>query len=276
MLPAEPTAEQVVTLSGAVLRRDQRLILDHVDLSVGRGEIVTLIGPNGAGKSTLIRAALGLEPLDAGEIRRAPGLKVAYLPQRHSIDHALPLSVRRVLTLTHAYPRARLSEVLDELRIGALIDAPVQRLSGGELQRVMLARVLLAETDLLVLDEPTQNVDAAGALEIYEVIARQRDKTGTSVLLVSHDLHVVMAATDRVYCVNGHVCCSGKPEDVGRDQAFIALFGKAAARTLAPYTHHHDHEHAPDGSVAGTHAHHHHHGHEHGHGHHHSPARQDQ
>lgn len=239
-----------VALSGAVLRRGARLVLDHIDLSIGRGEIVTLIGPNGAGKSTIVRAVLGLEKLDGGEVRRAPGLTAAYLPQRHHLDPALPLTVRRLLTLTRSHSGAHMAEVLDELRIGALIDAPALRLSGGELQRVMLARALLCEADLLVLDEPTQNVDAAGALEIYDIIARRRDRTGCGVLLVSHDLHVVMAATDRVYCVNTHICCSGRPEDVGRDRAFAALFGEAAARTLAPYTHRHDHAHAPDGTVA--------------------------
>jgi zinc transport system ATP-binding protein len=245
-----------VTLAGAVLKRNDRRVLDHVDLSVARGEIVTVIGPNGAGKSTLIRAVLGLEKLDAGEVRRAPGLTVAYLPQRHHLDPALPLSVRRVLTLTHTPPEARITAVLDELGIGQLLDVSALRLSGGELQRVMLARALLREPDLLVLDEPTQNVDAAGALEIYQIIARQRARTGCAVLLVSHDLNVVMAATDRVYCLNGHICCSGRPADVGRDRAFVDLFGEAAAKTLAPYTHHHDHVHGPDGA---PHPHHHHH-----------------
>jgi zinc transport system ATP-binding protein len=244
------------SLSGAVLNRNDRLVLDHVDLTVGRGEIVTVIGPNGAGKSTLLRAILGLEKLDAGTLRLAPGLTLAYLPQRYHLDPALPLSVRRILTLTHAPTEERLHAMLEELNIGRLLDTSALRLSGGELQRVMLARALLREPDLLVLDEPTQNVDAAGALEIYQIIARQRARTGCSVLLVSHDLNVVMAATDRVYCLNGHICCSGKPTDVSRDRAFVALFGEAAGQTLAPYTHHHDHVHGPDGAVAAPHAHH--------------------
>jgi zinc transport system ATP-binding protein len=262
----------LVALSRAVLVRNDRRVLDEVDLAVGRGEIVTVIGPNGAGKSSLIRAILGLEKLDGGEVRRAPGLSVAYLPQRYQLDPALPLSVRRVLTLTHSPSEERIQAVLEELGIGRLLDSSALRLSGGELQRVMLARALLREPELLVLDEPTQNVDATGALDIYQVIARQRARTGCSVLLVSHDLNVVMAATDRVYCLNGHICCSGKPTDVGRDRAFVELFGEAAARTLAPYTHHHDHVHAPDGSVAGPHDHGHDHAHHHGpqHDHHHS------
>lgn len=258
-MSAEPAP--VVALAGAVILRNERRVLDHVDLAVGRREIVTVIGPNGAGKSTLIRAILGLEKLDQGEVRRAPGLTVAYLPQSFQLDPALPISVRRILSLTHSPPEKQMQAILEELGIGRLLDSSALRLSGGELQRVMLARALLRQPDLLVLDEPTQNVDATGALEIYQIIARQRARRGCSVLLVSHDLNVVMAATDRVYCLNGHICCSGKPADVGRDRAFVALFGEAAAQTLAPYTHHHDHVHAPDGSIAGR--------HEHGHGDHH-------
>jgi len=263
----DASTQPAISLSRAMLKRNDRQVLDHVDLTVARGEIVTIIGPNGAGKSTLIRAILGLEELDGGEIRRAPGLSVGYLPQRYQLDQALPLSVRRVLTLTAAPPEDRLHAVLDELGIKQLLDASALRLSGGELQRVMLARALLLDPALLVLDEPTQNVDATGAIEIYQVIARQRARTGCSVLLVSHDLNIVMAATDRVYCLNGHICCSGKPTDVGRDRAFVDLFGEAAARTLAPYTHHHDHVHGPDGAVAGAHD----HAHDHHHGHHHAP-----
>ena len=262
----DATTQPAISLSRAMLKRNDRQVLDHVDLTVARGEIVTIIGPNGAGKSTLIRAILGLEKLDGGEVRRAPGLSVGYLPQQYHLDQALPLSVRRVLTLTAAPPEARLHAVLDELGIGQLLDASALRLSGGELQRVMLARALLLDPALLVLDEPTQNVDATGAIEIYQVIARQRARTGCSGAGRSHFMQL-MAATDRVYCLNGHICCSGKPNDVGRDRAFVDLFGEAAARTLAPYTHHHDHVHGPDGAVAGAHD----HAHDHHHGHHHAP-----
>ena len=253
-----PSASALIALRHGCVTRGGRRILDNVDFSIGRGEIVTLIGPNGAGKSTLIKVALGLEKLDSGVIWRAPDLTVGYQPQRYSLDPALPLSVRRLVTLNCAATEARVAEVLAVLRLTRLKDADVHTLSGGELQRVMLARALLREARLLVLDEPSQNLDVGGAIEIYRIIADARKATGCSVLVVSHDLNVVMAATDKVYCLNTHLCCSGPPEDVGRHKAFLDLFGAAAANTLAIYPHHHDHEHAPDGTVS-----------HHGHGHHH-------
>ncbi len=250
------SGDALVEVSGASITRDGRRILDAVDLAIGAREIVTLIGPNGAGKSTIVKAILGLEPLDRGSIRKRPGLKVGYQPQRFPLDRALPLPVHRLLTLTQVKPRARLLEVLAQVGVAHLIDASVHILSGGELQRITLARAILRRPDLLVLDEPTQNVDMAGAVEIYQIIAGLPKAIGCSVLVVSHDLTVVMAATDRVYCLNGHVCCSGRPEDVSRDQEFLRLFGPAAIGTLAVYPHHHDHVHAPDGGVAPDHVHH--------------------
>jgi len=239
----------LVELRGVSLVRGGRTILDRVDLAVAEHEIVTLIGPNGAGKSSLVKVALGLERPDGGAVRRRPELRVGYLPQRFHLDPALPMSVRRLMTLTVSADDARLRAALDEVGMTALIDASVHTLSGGELQRVMLARALLRAPHLLVLDEPAQNMDIAGAVECYRLIQRIRDRTGCGVLLVSHDLSIVMAATTRVYCLNSHVCCSGHPDDISRDPEFLRLFGPAGAGTLAVYTHHHDHAHAPDGHV---------------------------
>jgi zinc transport system ATP-binding protein len=246
-------SEPLIEVRKGAVTRGRRRILDHVDIAVHRGEIVTLVGPNGAGKSTLVKVALGLEHLDSGEIRRAAKLKIGYQPQKLALDHALPLSVRRFLTLTEKHAAARLEHILTDVGVPHLTEASVHTLSGGEWQRVMLARAVLRQPDLLVLDEPTQNVDTAGAVEIYQIIARLRDSIGCGVLMVSHDLNVVMAATDQVYCLNGHICCSGHPAAVSRDAEFQRLFGPAAANTLAIYPHTHDHAHAPDGSV--THAH---------------------
>ena len=265
-----PSEGALIALRHATVTRGGRRILDNVDFSIGRGEIVTLIGPNGAGKSTLVKVALGLERLDSGVFWRAPDLTVGYQPQKYALDPALPLTVRRLVTLNTAASESRITETFALLRLERLTDADVHVLSGGEPQRAMLARALLREPRLLVLDEPSQNLDVGGAIEIYQIIAEARKATGCSVLVVSHDLNVVMAATDRVYCLNTHLCCSGAPEDVGRHKAFLELFGAAAAKTLAIYPHHHDHEHAPDGSV--KHDHHDHgrgHDHSHGSGHHH-------
>ncbi len=259
------TTEVLIDVRGATVTRGGRRILDNVDLTVRRGEIVTLVGPNGAGKSTLVKIALNLERLDRGEVRRAAALKIGYQPQKLALDSTLPLSVRRFLTLTESHATIALQDALNEVGAAHHLESSVHTLSGGEWQRVMLARALLRRPDLLVLDEPTQNVDMAGAADIYQIIAHLRTRIGCGVLMVSHDLNVVMAATDRVYCLNGHICCSGHPADISRDAEFQKLFGPQAASALAIYSHHHDHTHAPDGSVTGSvaacaheHGHHHH------------------
>ncbi len=238
------------------LARAGRTIVDRVSLCVRRGEIVTLIGPNGAGKTTLARLLLGLDAPDAGGVRRAPGLVVGYLPQRIAVDPAMPLRVRGFLGLAGA-GRGAASRIADpdkraalaEVGAGGLMDAAVAALSGGEMQRVLLARALLRRPDFLVLDEPTAGVDYAGEAELYDLIAGLKDRYNMGILMISHDLHVVMAATHRVVCLNGHVCCSGTPEAVSRHPEYRALFGDRVAESLAFYTHHHTHRHAPDGSV---------------------------
>jgi len=230
-----------VRLSDVSLSFGRRRALSDVSLSLHRGEIVTVIGPNGAGKTTLLRIVLGLEKADSGTVFVKPGLRIGYLPQRLRIDDTLPLTVRRFLTLR---PRVASGVAAALAQTGAshAIDLPVQRLSGGEMQRVLLARALLREPDLLVLDEPVQGVDVAGQAEIFALIRRIRDERQTAVLLVSHDLHLVMAATDEVVCLNHHVCCSGHPATVARDPAYRALFGDDAA-AFALYAHKHDHAH---------------------------------
>ncbi|MDX2223200.1 MAG: ATP-binding cassette domain-containing protein [Rhodospirillaceae bacterium] len=265
------TATALIELREASVVRAGRAILERVSLTVSAGEIVTLIGPNGAGKTTAVRLALGLERADAGAVIRRADLRVGYQPQRISVEPTLPLPVRRLLTLTQSHPRADLIAALDTLGVAHLIDADIHVLSGGELQRVMLARAFLRKPHLLVLDEPTQNLDVNGALDIYRLIAGVRDALNCGVLLVSHDLNVVMAGTSRVYCLNGHVCCSGHPEHVSRHPEFLRLFGTAATDALAVYTHRHDHTHAPDGhavpAAGASHDHHHHHHHDQHHPH---------
>jgi zinc transport system ATP-binding protein len=217
-------------------------------LEVRDGEIVTLIGPNGSGKTSLVRVILGLLAPSVGRVRRRPGLRIGYMPQRLHVDPVLPLSVRRFLLLGGRCPEARLQATLKEVGALHVIEHPIQAVSGGELQRILLARALLREPPLLVLDEPVQGVDVNGQIELYELISRIRQRHGCGILMVSHDLHLVMASTDHVTCLNHHVCCSGTPEVVSRDPAYLGLFGAATGK-LAVYTHHHNHAHDLHGNV---------------------------
>jgi zinc transport system ATP-binding protein len=224
-------------------------VLSNVDLVVREREIVTLIGPNGSGKSTLVRLVLGLLEADRGRVFLRPGLRIGYMPQRLVIDDALPLTVERFLALGGAATRRARLAALGEVAVARLADTPIQKISGGEMQRVLLARALLREPDLLVLDEPAQGVDMTGQAELFKLITGIRDRRGCGVLMVSHDLHLVMASTDSVVCLNTHVCCTGHPETVTRHPAYIELFGPLATEGLAVYTHRHDHRHGPDGRV---------------------------
>ena len=244
-------ATPVVALRGADVRMDGRRILDRVDLEIHAGEIVTVVGPNGAGKTTLARLALGLLRPSEGRVERMPGMSVGYVPQKLALDWTLPLDVERLMRLTRRAPRSAVRNALAETGAAHLAERPVQALSGGELQRVLLARALLGKPHLLVLDEPVQGVDFEGEVALYELIARIRDERGCAILLISHDIHMVMRQTDRVICLNGHVCCSGVPEAVTRHPAFLRLFGPRAAQTLALYSHAHDHSHAPGACEAG-------------------------
>ncbi len=239
----------LVSASGVGVRHGDAWAVGGVDLSVHRGEIVTLIGPNGSGKSTTARALLGIVGIDAGTVERRPGLVVGYVPQRLFIDWTMPLSVRRLMTLTGRHDAAAIDAALAEVGIGHLAGAEVQSLSGGEFQRALIARALVRRPDLLVLDEPVQGVDFAGEIAIYDLIRDIRDRLQCGVLLISHDLHIVMGATDTVVCLNGHVCCSGPPQSVALSPEYHQLFGHRAAEAFAVYRHHHDHQHLPDGRV---------------------------
>jgi zinc transport system ATP-binding protein len=213
--------------------------LQKVSLDVQRGKIITLIGPNGAGKSTLVRVVLGLLTPQAGSVFRQTGIRIGYMPQRLSIDPVLPLTVARFLTLGGVKKTPVLQQALEEVGAAHVFKRPLQSISGGEMQRVLLARALLRKPDLLVLDEPIQGVDIHGQYELYELIAQIRKQRDCGILMVSHDLHLVMSATDHVICLNQHMCCSGHPETVTQHPAYLELFGARAARDLAIYTHHH-------------------------------------
>lgn len=232
-----------VTLAG-------RQVVHDISFEIGAGEIVSLIGPNGAGKTTIARAVLGIVK-SSGEIDRRPGLTIGYVPQRLHIEPTLPLTVRRLLSLTRRFNEAAIRQALGEVGAEGLIDRQAHELSGGEYQRVLLARALLVSPDLLILDEPIQGVDFAGQRALYQLIDRIRDERGCGVLLISHDLHLVMGATDKVVCVNHHVCCQGEPEKVAADPSYVALFGRRDAETLAVFRHHHDHTHHVSGEIGG-------------------------
>jgi zinc transport system ATP-binding protein len=239
----------LVEIAGAAVRRGGRALVEGIDLVLRRGEITTLIGPNGSGKSTTARLVTGVLRPDAGNVTRLPGLTVGYVPQKLAIDWTLPLTVRRLMTLTGRYPAADVDAALAEVGVTYLARAEVQQLSGGEFQRVLMARALVRRPDLLVLDEPVQGVDFAGQAALYALIKQVRDRTGCGVLLISHDLHIVMAESDNVVCLNTHVCCRGTPEAVMQSPEYLGLLGPRAAATLGVYAHRHDHVHLPDGRV---------------------------
>jgi len=220
--------------------------VEDVSLTLAAHQVLTLIGPNGSGKTTLVRLLLGLEKPDSGEVVRRAGLTVGYMPQRLTIDPVLPLSVRAFLGLHpsgHKPTEADVMKACAEVGVAHLLKAQMKNVSGGELQRILLARCLLCVPELLVLDEPAQGVDVAGQAQLYALIARLARSYKLAVLMVSHDLHLVMASTDEVICLNHHVCCAGHPHSVRADPAFAALFGPQEAEALAVYTHHHNHEH---------------------------------
>lgn len=226
-----------------------RRILSEVSFQLSRGQILTLIGPNGAGKTTLVKIAMGLLQPDEGLVLLNPGLRIGYMPQRLQLDASMPITVARFLMLAPHARRDKLAQVLAEVGASALAGARLQDLSGGEVQRVLLARALLQDPQLLVLDEPTQGVDIKGQAELYRLITAIRDRYQCGVLMVSHDLHLVMATTDEVICLNQHVCCHGNPAKVSTDPAYLELFGRADAAALAVYTHQHTHHHDLAGAV---------------------------
>ena len=219
-----------------------------VSVDVYRGEILAIIGPNGAGKTSVVNLVTGLAEPTQGRIRRRDKLRLGYMPQHLRFDTSLPLTVERFLQLATS-ERDSLGHYSERLGITALWNQQLQKLSGGELQRVLLTRAVVRRPELLVLDEPTQGVDVLGQAELYRHISELRDELGCGVLMVSHDLHLVMAKTDTVICLNRHICCHGEPESVARHPEYLQLFGKQAAEDIAVYTHHHDHEHNLHGDV---------------------------
>lgn len=233
----------VLTIEHLTLTQQHISLVHDISFSVEEGQIVTLIGPNGAGKSSIVKAALGLLAPTSGTVSLRPGLRIGYMPQKLRLNEHIPLQVSRFLTLVHPHSTEKLLTILDQVGVKHLYCRDMHALSGGELQRVLLARALLNEPELLILDEPVQGVDVAGQSALYHLIQEIRHRYRCAILLVSHDLHFVMAATDHVVCLNHHVCCSGHPNAVSQHPAYLALFGQPLASEFAIYKHHHDHQH---------------------------------
>ncbi len=247
---------RLIAIDHACIRLGEVEVLHDISLSVQPGEIVTIVGPNGSGKSTLLRALLGIVPLASGRLTRAPGLRIGYMPQKLALDRSLPMTVRRFLSLPVRVDDRRAAAALAQVGLADLGAHPMQGLSGGQLQRVLLARALLSRPQILVLDEPTQGLDQSGEAAFYRLIEEVRRESGAAVLMVSHDLHVVMAASDRVICLNGHICCEGTPAVVSTAPEYRALFGLGTQGALALYRHVHDHDHTQPQDLAQAHHHH--------------------
>lgn len=258
--------DALISARALAVRHGDVMVLEGVDFDIRPGEIVTVVGPNGSGKSTLVRALIGLTHPTAGSVVHRAGLRIGYVPQKLHVDAALPMTVGRFLSLPRPVARPRARAALHRVGVPDLMDRQMARLSGGQFQRVLLARALLSDPDILILDEPTQGLDQPGVSSFYRLIEEVRAETGVSVLLVSHDLHVVMSASDRVVCLNGHICCQGTPEVVSEAPEYRALFGMGTKGALALYRHVHDHDHSHDRPHDHDHDHtHHHHGHGTGH-----------
>lgn len=225
-----------------------KTILTDVSLQLHNKEIITLIGPNGAGKTSLIRILLGLNIATSGEVKRKDDLRIGYVPQRIHVPDVMPIRVCDFLNVSGKYDIEECQHMLNEVNCNYLLYSPLQTISGGEMQRVLLARALLKKPQLLVLDEPASGMDIIGQQALYETIRNIRNKHGCGILMVSHDLHLVMAATDRVICLNTHICCTGHPDDVSEHPEYLKLFGDAI-EGLALYSHHHDHEHDLQGNI---------------------------
>lgn len=237
---------RLIETRGLTVRFGRTPVLSDVSLSLDRGEIVTIVGPNGSGKSTLLRVLIGAQQPARGQIIRRPGLRIGYVPQKLHIDPTLPLTVTRFLGLPKRHPAAESCAALEQAGLPDLRDRQMADLSGGQFQRVLLARALLEKPDLLILDEATQGLDQPGSAAFYRRIEEVRQELGCGVLMVSHELHVVMSASDRVICLNGHVCCEGRPEVVAQADEYRAIFGSGTQGALALYRHEHNHAHDHD------------------------------
>ncbi|WP_170415901.1 metal ABC transporter ATP-binding protein [Ruegeria atlantica] len=236
----------LITVEDLSVSYGANTVLKHVNMGVEPGEIVTIVGPNGSGKTSLLRAIIGATRPSAGQVKRKPGLKIGYVPQKLHIDPTLPITVERFMRLTHRASKNDCTNALETAGVPDLLKRQMSQLSGGQFQRVLLARALINRPEILLLDEATQGLDQPGSAAFYRQIEDVRQETGCAIIMISHELHVVMSASDRVICLNGHVCCEGSPAVVASAPEYRALFGTGTGGALALYRHDHDHHHDHD------------------------------
>ena len=237
---------KLIEITDLSVQYGSKLILQNINLSLADGEIVTIVGPNGSGKTTLFKAIIGTAPINTGTLKIRPNLKIGYVPQQLIIDKTLPITVERFLKVAQKTNVKTLANAMNLVGTEDLLTFQMNNLSGGELQRVLLARALIAQPDVLLLDEATRGLDQPGVATFYRMVDGIRKNTNCAVLMISHDLHVVMGASDKVICLNGHICCEGAPDSVASSPEYKALFGSDVDGTFALYRHHHDHSHHSD------------------------------
>lgn len=240
------TFNALISANNISVIKNQKSILTDIDIEINKNDFITIIGPNGAGKSMLLKCLMGFYKPDKGDIRKKKNLKIGYMAQNINIKNNMPINVQRFVTVHKKFDEYSLKKVILETQIDKIINKQMSVLSGGEMQRVLLARSLLNNPDLLILDEPAQNLDISGQINFYKLLQFIYKKRNLSILMVSHDLHLVMVSTKKVLCLYNHICCSGEPHQIAKDPEFISMFGKDMANMMSVYQHSHNHDHDHD------------------------------
>jgi len=236
-------SDALLTAQNITLTHQGKKILDDVSFTLQAGEFITLIGPNGAGKSSLIKVLLGLIKQDSGKIKRAKSIRLGYTPQLFTPNPFIPISVVDFLTLNQKVEKSFIKETAETTGVSSLLNSPLKDLSGGELQKVLLTRALMNKPNVLILDEPAQNLDVDGQMQLYQLIQDIHQQQNCAILMVSHDLHRVMKESSQVLCLYHHICCKGHPEAILKDEQFNDLFADQMTELMATYEHHHNHHH---------------------------------
>jgi len=233
----------LISAKNVSVLKNKKSILENIDIQINKKDFITIVGPNGAGKTMLLKCLMGFYKPTSGMIERKEKLKIGYMPQSINVINTMPMTVKGFITVKKKYDDVSLHKVITEVNLGEIVNKQLSVLSGGEMQRVLLARSLLNNPDLLILDEPAQNLDISGQLNFYKLIQEIYSKRDISILMISHDLHLVMVSTKKVLCLYKHICCSGAPQQIAKDPEFLSMFGKDMANMMSIYQHSHDHDH---------------------------------